>query len=1083
MKKRLAIFLASMLFVGVQLLQAQTVRITGTVTSSEDGMPLPGVSVIVSGTTVGSATDLNGKFELNVPDGAQSLSFSFIGYISQDVAISGRSIVDVILAPETKQIEEVIVVAYGTAKKESLTGAISSVSAKALEKRPVSSVTSALEGMATGVQVNSSYGEPGSNPTLRIRGFTSIKGSNDPLYVIDGVPYGGNISDLNPQDIESISVLKDAASTALYGSRASNGVVIITTKKGKSEKASFSISTNQGFFSRGVKEYERLDPKDYMEVMWKGYRNSLMTSQPATYPDEATANPVATANLVPTYLKYNIFNQPDNALFDANGKMVAGATVRSGYDDLDWYDYIQRVGYRQEYNVNGDAASDKNSYFFSLGYLDEKGYLNSSDFKRLTGRANVTITPRKWLKSGFNISGSHQISNNSSGSASSTNAFINPFNYARNVAPIYPVYLHDMATGEYLLDADGKKQYDTGNLYARPQNLSRHIVWETELNMDRTFRNTLQSGAFMDVTFLKDFRFSVKGDINLRNSETQGYDNAIIGDGAGNKGRASRDLYRYKNYTFQQQLFWNKQFGVHNVDAFVGHENYSWNRSYMSGYKTTENFPGETDLINFSQTTDLSGYQDDYRTESYLSRARYNYDTKYFFEVSFRRDGSSRFHPDNRWGNFWSTGASWVITKESFMKPFANYINNLKLRASYGEVGNDNVNSYYPYMSLYYLDQNGNLGALYKSQNQSDKLIWETSSSVGVALEGRIFDRANFSLEYYDKRSQNLLFDVNLPLSAGGTSTSTAEATVTKNIGVMANSGIEFSFDVDVLRTSDFRWNFGLNATTLKNKIVKLPAENRKDGIVDGTKKYYEGHGIYDFWMYQFVGVDQMTGNSLYLPDLDKYYITTPETGKTQIPAQYVVQIDNKYYTTYTSYGKKDWSGSAIPDVFGSISNTFSYKNFDLSILITYSLGGKTLDYNYQSLMSVGATPHALHKDLLNAWDGVPNGMTVDSKNRIDEDGIPVIDWTRSTYNDATSNRFLVDASYLVIKNINLSYSFPKKLVNRFDISNLSVNASVENLATFTKLTGMNPQQSFSGLNQNVFVPARVFTFGVNLKF
>ncbi|MDX9854098.1 MAG: TonB-dependent receptor [Tenuifilaceae bacterium] len=1055
-------------------------KISGKVTSASDGMGIPGVSVIIKGTTTGTSTDLDGNYTISVPNSTDILQFTFVGMKSVE-AIANQSIINVVMQQNDQELEEVVVVAYGVAKKESLTGAVSAVNAQAIEKRPVSSVTSALEGTVAGVQINNTYGEPGASPSIRIRGFTSVNGTNDPLYVIDGVPFGGNISDLNPQDIESISLLKDAASSALYGNRASNGVVLITTKKGKSESGSISFSASQGFYTRGIDEYERLGTDDYMEVMWKAYRNQIFSSTQNITIEEANAT--ATANLIGTHLKYNLYNQPDNALFDANGKLIPEAKLYSGYNDLDWYKFIERVGHRQEYNVNADAASSKGSYFFSLGYLDEKGYLESSDYKRLTGRANVSITPRKWLKAGVAIAGSHQMSNNSSGSATSSGSFINPFNYARNMAPIYPVYLHDMATGELILDALGKKQYDRGGDYARPQNLDRHIVWETELNKDKTIRNTLQASPYIDFTFLKDFKFSIKGDINLRNNENMTYNNAIIGDGAGNNGRAKRDIDRYKNFTFQQQLSWSKQFDLHNVDLFFGHENYSWNYSNLYGYKTNEIYPDLMILNNFTQITSLDGYEDNYTLDSYLSRARYNYNNKYFAEASFRRDGSSRFHPNHRWGNFWSLGGSWIISKESFFAGLEDKINTLKLRASYGEVGNDSSVDYYAFMNLYAMNQNGNLGAAYKSQYEAFDIKWETSSSFGVALEGRFLDRINASVEYFDKRSQNLLFDVFLPLSAGANSTSSAEATVTKNLGTVSNTGIELIADVDLVRTDNFRWNIGVNATTLKNKLVTLPKENRAEGIVSGTKRYLEGHSIYDFWLYQYVGVDQMTGNALYLPDLDQFYIDTPEDGKTPIPSQYVVQINGKNYTTFTTYGKKDWSGSVIPDLFGSISNSFSYKGFDLSILLTYSLGGKTLDYSYQSLMTVSATPHALHKDVLNAWDGIPEGMTEESKNRIDKNGTPGLDFDKSSYNDALSTRFLVNSSYLVIKNVSLSYMLPKNLTSKFDASNLTLNASVENLATFTKLKGMNPQQSFSGLNQNAFVTARVFSLGLNLRF
>jgi len=1057
-------------------------RISGKVVAAGDGSPLIGVTVIISGTKYATITDGNGEYSLEVGPEAKSLEFRYVGFLTKTLDISASSVINVSLAQSDQSLNEVVVVAYGTAKRESLTGAVSAISDKDIQKRPLSSVVGALEGAAPGIQVSNTYGEPGANPTIRIRGFTSVNGSNAPLYVLDGVQFGGNISDLNPADIESISVLKDAASAALYGNRASNGVIIITTKRGRRNRMSMNVSVNQGLYTRGIREYDRLGPDDWMETMWTGYRNYLMTSQPDNYPSRELANAEASRSLVSDYVIYNLYNKPGDALFDANGKLVADAQIRDSYKgDLDWYDPIERVGHRQDYFINGGSRSEKSGFYFSGGYLDEKGYVKRSDFKRFTGRLNADMSPVKWLKAGIQLAGSHQASNNTTGSTDNAASFVNPFMYARQIAPVYPVHLHDMATGEYVLDANGNKQYDDGTLYSRPQYSGRHVIWENGLDMDRTYRNTINGQAFMDISFLKDFKFTLRGDLNVRNSENQTYNNAIIGDGAGNKGRAERNIYRYKNYTFQQQLNWTRSFHAHTIDVLVGHENYSYNENYLNGYKTLETFAGMPELVNFTEITRLSDYQHNYKTESYLSRVRYSYDEKYFADASFRTDGSSRFYRDNRWGNFWSVGGSWLISRENFMQPIAHAVNDLKLRASYGEVGNDQSVDYYAYMALYTLGQNANMGALYKIQNDAKDLIWETAASFGVALEGRLFDRVNFGVEYFDKRSKDLLFDVNMPLSSGGTSVSEAESTIAKNIGSVSNKGIEVMVDVDVLKRKNLTWNIGVNATVLKNKILKLPEENRENGIISGTKRYLEGHGVYDFWLHQYVGVDQMTGNALYLPDTETYDLNGSAPGKDPIPEQYLVQIGKDYYTTYTTYAKRDWSGSALPDVYGAISSTLTWKNLSLSTVLTYSLGGKVLDYSYQSLMSMSGNPSALHKDLLKAWKDVPAGMTEGAANRIDPDGVPVVDFARSQFTNATSSRFLQDASYFVIKNIALGYKVPQTWIDRLGLNSATINLAVENLATFTSLRGMNPQQSFNGLNNNAFVTARVFSAGVNI--
>ncbi len=1075
--------LIALLFSGAGL-SAQSVQVTGTVTDQTDGTTLPGVTVMVQGTTTGAVTGMDGEYSLTVPSADAVLVFSFVGMQTLEVDVEGRSVINVMMSPAVFGLEEVLVVAYGTASRQSITGGVSVVEASDIERRPLTSVTSALEGLSAGVQVNNTYGEPGSSPAIRIRGFTSISGSNSPLYVIDGVPFGGNISDLNPADIESITVLKDAASAALYGNRASNGVILITTRRGTSDRLSFRVTSNQGVYNRGIPEYEKLEANDFMEVMWLGYRNALMTNIPTLTMEEANAR--ASRDLVPTILGYNPFNTPTEELFTPTGELEPWVAVHSGYTDLDWFEPFERLGYRQDYNMSADAVTDKASIFFSGGYLDEKGYVRSSDFRRFTARTNISVTPNDWIKAGITVVGSHQEYNNTDGSGT---AIRNPWLTARGMAPIYPIYLHDPETGDFLLDGQGNKIFDTG-ISGRQQHVGRNVVWEWEMDRDQTFRNTLQGIAFADISFLRDFTFSIKGDLNVRSSENRTFRNPLVGDGQGNNGRASRSFNRYNNHTFQQLLKWEKRFDKHRVDVLAGHESYSWNRAYHTMRKDNQTIPGNLEYANFTEMSTLGGYSQDYHTESYLSRIRYNFDRKYYVDGSFRRDGTSRFHRDYRWGNFWSLGASWVISREDFMSSLTQ-VNNLRLRASYGEVGNDNVGSYYAYMGLYFLTQNANRGAAYLTQLESQDLQWETSGSFGTALEGRLFDRMNFTLEYFDKRSKNLLFDVNNPLSAGGTTTGSAVSVITKNIGSIANRGVEFTTDIDILRTSDMRLNLGFNLTHYQNTILSLPEENREHGIISGSKRYLEGHGIYDFWLYQFAGVDQMTGMALYLIDFDTYHVpeldadgaVIPVEDRTPINTNFLVQIGDEYYVTRINEAKRDWSGSAIPDMFGSFRTSFTYKNFTLSGLFTYSIGGKVLDYSYRRFMGVSESVGALHADLLNAWNGVPEGMTENSPDRIKADGIPRIDYATNSYTNVTSTQFLKDASYLVIKNLALSYNLPRNLLRHANVHGASVSVSVDNLATFTSLQGMNPQQGFAGLNNNQFVTARVLSLGVNLRF
>lgn len=1087
MERKLSVMLIAvfcLLFGGKALAQS---TVSGTVFSSEDDSPIIGASIKIQGTKMGAATDIDGKFRLeNVKKGA-TLVVTYIGM--QTKTVKAGENMKIYMTSDSKSLDEVVVqVAYGAAKKSTLTGAVTQVDSKQIEVRPVSSVTSALEGTTSGVQINSTYGQPGEEPSIRIRGFGTVNGSATPLYVLDGVPFGGNISDLNSNDIESITVLKDAASCALYGNRASNGVILITTKRGKGEKMAFNLKVNQGTYSRGIKEYKVLNAKEFMETSWLNLRNSRISAGD----DQATANAYASKNLINDELYLNIYNKADDQLFDANGKLVSDAQILDGYaDDLDWYDNAIRDGYRQEYNFSGSQAFAKSDYYFSVGYLNEKGYVTNSDFDRLTGRAAMNFRPKKWFNTGFTISGSHQKTNftNGNSSASYTNAFM----FCRDIAPIYPVHLHNV-DGSYQLDSFGNKQYDSGSytdengnpVLTRNQYQDRHVIWENELNENKSFRNTIQSSAYMDLKFLNDFTFTVKGELNVRNNENRTYNSALIGDGKGNNGRTSRTIYRYKNYTFQQQLNWNHTFGNHTVGVLLGHENYSYFYDYTYIYKTNQTFAGQDNLDNFTNLTNGSGYSNRYRTESYLGRVRYDYQEKYNVEASFRRDGSSRFAKESRWGNFGSIGASWVVTKEDFMKPIT-WVNNLKLRADYGLVGNDAGAGYYSYMALYDSKQNHNTGAYYLSQLANTKLKWETGASFGIGVDARLFNRWNISAEYFDKRNKDLLFNVYLPLSAGATSSSSAEATITENMGTISNRGFEINTDVDIFKNKDWTVNLSANASFIKNKIVELP-EQDKDGIISGIYKIAEGKSRYEFFTYTYVGVDQMTGNSLYKANLENYHVTTAD-GQTVGNAdgndisKYVTQIGNEYYVNNTSYALKEYHGSAIPKVYGSFAPSVRYKDLSLSLMFTYSIGGKVYDAVYSSLMSTGTTPSNYHKDILKSWSEIPSGMTEDSQDRIWYGGIPQINSSMTSTNNATSSRWLTDASYLVLKNINMSYSLPKAWVNALTLESIRLNLSCENAFTCTKRRGMNPQQSFNGYQYNYLVTPRVFTIGVDVKF
>ncbi len=985
---------------------------------------------------------------------------------TQEVAI--KPIVNVVLHSDAELLDEVVVVAYGTAKKESLTGSISVVDNKKLEKRITTSVTGALEGAAPGVQVNNTYGEPGSAPSIRIRGFgTMVKGASEPLYVVDGVPFNGNMAELNSNDIESISILKDAASAALYGNKAANGVVLITTKSGRNAgKPSVTLQINQGVYNRGIPEYDRLGADSWMEASWMAKKNSMISNVGMS---EAEAAAYATSHLISESIGRNIYNAPDDKLFDENGKLIASRIA--GYDDFDWFDALERNGHRQEYNLSAASSGEKYNVYSSVGYLNEKGYVVATGYERFSGRVNSTFTPNKWFKAGVNLNGSwtkRDYNSNASG-----NAYSNPFYTARYMAPVYPVYMHN-EDGTYQLDQNGEKIFDTTSPYLS----NRNIAYEMRQNMEQSVRNVLGTQAFATFTLPYGLSFTVKGDLNNSTSNNKKYDNPEIGDGATNGGRLTSYAYQYRSMTMQEILNWNYQFKkVHNVEAMVAHENYSYERKYTAGMNTGMAVDGNITMGNFLTNSYFAGSDDEDKTESYLARLKYNYDDRYYLEGSFRRDGSSRFHKNNRWGNFYSAGASWNMKREEFLTD-VDWVNTMKFRASYGEVGNNMGVSYYAYMALYTIDKNGGNPALIKQSLSAPDIKWETTQTIDVALEGRLFDRLNFQIGYFDKRSKDLLFEVRLPLSAGSYpwNESIMNQTQYKNIGTVSNRGFELSLNADAIKGKDWNWNVGVDATFLKNKIIKLP--DGKDILKGSMQNYSEGHSIYEFYTYHFEGVDQMTGNALYTLD--------PEKTEAAKEANALVNINGTDYTTATSYGKRDWASSALPTVYGSINSSLSWKNWSLGLLFTYSLGGKVFDGSYMSLMNVsesGAKGSSYHKDILNSWNSIPEGMTETSANRIDPNGTPRADFYKSSDLNALSDRWLTNASYLIFKNLNLSYNLPQRWMKNIGLEGLSLNFGVENLFTLTSRKGLNPQFSFDGQYDDTYVTARVFNFGLNMKF
>lgn len=1049
MKKTLLVSIFLWLTALVPLL-AQDRAISGKVTT-EDGSTLPGVNIAIKGTTKGTTTDADGGFKLSVaPSGV--LVVSSVGYTTQEVRVGNRSVVNISLQSNTSQLDEVIVTTFGTAKKASFTGSSASIGAEKLGVRPITNIGQALEGIAAGVTTTSTGGQPGSSPAVRIRGFGSISSSNDPLYVVDGVPYSASIANLNNDDIQSITVLKDAASTALYGARAANGVVMITTKKGLNGKNSINIKYTKGFNSRALPEYDRVGPADYYPLMWEANRNNLAyrAANPVAI---ATANSTASAGLGAILgTGYNVYNVPFAQLVGTDGKLNPSAQMIYSPDDLNWEKAVMRQGIRDEVNANFSGSNGKTDYFLSVSYLNDKGYQIKSDYDRFTARLNVNSQMNSWFKVGANMNTTVTTSNQST--ADGGTSFVNPFFFTRGMAPIYPIHAYDPKNpGSFLMNEDGRRLYDYGNLSAlglsnRPQYGGRHVIAETELNENFFRRNLLGGRTYAEVTFLKDFKFTSNVGVDITNANSIVFGNPEIGDGAP-AGRASNSFENITNYNLSQLLTYNHTFGKHNVDALVGHENYNLASNSLDGSRSQQILDGNYELINFTTTTNLTSQYDMRRVEGYFSRLNYDYDSKYFVSFSARRDGSSKFYQDKRWGTFYSASAAWRLDQEDFIKQFS-FIDNLKLRSSWGQTGNDGGISNYAWQPLYALGwNNATEPGILQSSLGSKSLEWETNTAFDVAVEFGLFkNRLSGTIEYFNRQSTNLIFAVPLPLSVG-------IGTETRNIGSMYNKGIELQLGYDVIRSKDFNWHIDLNATRLENKITKMPSESKE--IIDGTKKLKEGSSLYDYWLREYKGVNPETGAAEY-------------RAISYVPSSSRITASGDTLTNNISNARFGYNGSSIPDLTGSVNTSISYKGFSLTALMVYQVGGKIYDGAYASLMGSGYHS-AKHVDLLKRWVN-PGDIT----------DVPRMDNGRTADFNAVSDRWLIDGSFMNIRTVTLAYRLPKSVLNKFKIDNANVYMSGENFFMLSRRSGMNVQQNFGGTTSNVYSPAKSLVLGLSFS-
>ena len=842
--KLLKLILPGLLMMAATLAQAQNITVTGVVKDSSNGEPVPFAAIQLEGTMVGGQTDLDGIYSMEVPaDGV--LIFSSIGYTETRVPVAGKAQHDVLLSPDTQMIEETIVVAFGTATKESFTGSAAVVKSDDIAKVQSSDVTRALEGVVAGVQMTTSSGSLGSGPSIRIRGTSSISAGNAPLYIVDGVPYSGDMNNLNTADIESMTVLKDAASNALYGARGANGVIMITTKKAKKGEATVTLDAKWGLNTKALQSYEYIkDPKLYYEAHYNALYNYYRLEQGMS---ETDANLKAAANVAGSSdvggLGYLTYTVPEGQnLIGTNGKFNPNATFgrkvfyKGQYYWLqpdDWMAESYKNSLRQEYNVSAAGSVGGAQILGSFGYLNNNGLIQGEDMTRYTARVRMDYQIKDYLKIGMNAAYSNFDWNNGNGSGTG-----NVFSFATNVAPVYPVYLRD-GNGNIMYDDMGYKRYDYGNGsnagYVRPYAANSNALQELWLNVGNSEGNAINGTAYVEIDFLKDFKFTLNAGVGVDETRSTSIQNMYYGQFATNGGIINKSHGRQFYVNLQQLLNWNKTFGEgHNVSALLGHETYN-SSSYSVGASKSNMFSMNTTELNGAVIDGQSANSgmSSYNNEGFFARAQYDYLNKIFFSASYRLDASSRFHPDHRWGSFWSVGGGWLIDKEDWF-PRTPWLGMLKLKASIGSQGNDNISDYL-YTDMYSITNSDGEISIKRSSIGNENITWETNTNFNAGVDFDLFrGRVSGSFEYFYRLTSDMLYFVTIPISYGFSG-------YYDNIGDMRNSGIEFAINGNIMSRDNFSWDMYMNFTHYTNKVIMLP-DAHKSRTIDGYEGYASGN-------------------------------------------------------------------------------------------------------------------------------------------------------------------------------------------------------------------------------------------------
>ena len=1055
----------------------QNITVSGVVKDSSTGEGVPFAAIQVKGTMIGEMSDADGNYSISAPvDGI--LVFSSVGYLTTEVAVAGKAKHDVMLAPDTQALEETIVVAFGTATKESFTGSATVVKSDNIAKVQSSDATRALEGVVAGVQMTTVSGTLGTKPSIQIRGVGSINAGNAPLYVIDGIPYGSDfdMNNLNSADIESMTVLKDAASNALYGARGANGVIIVTTKKAKHGDAVVNLDAKWGFNTKALRTYDNVtDPGQYYEMYYSALRTANLRAGMSDFDAHTAANKTMFSSINDGGLGYLVYTYPDvQSFIGKNGKLNPNATLGryveyngKGYWLLpdNWLEAAYRNSLRQEYNVSVSGTTGKSSILASFGYLKNQGIIYNSDMTRFTGRLRADYQAKEWMKIGANVSFADFRINNGNSSEGSSGSTTNIFEVANDIAPIYPLFVRD-GLGNIMTDKYGYQVYDYGKGenggVSRPYMANYNAVQSSLLDKNHSMSNAFNGTAFAEIKFLKDFTFTFNAGVGLDETRSTSIFNMFYGQYAAMGGMVNKGHNKSYSVNFQQLLNWSRTFnGNHNLNILLGHENYSNYQYGVSGSKS-QMFDPENDELDGAivDSQNASSSSTEYMNEGFFIRSQYDWANRIFVSASFRRDGSTRFHKDYRWGNFWSLGGGWLINHENWF-PALPWVGMLKYKMSVGSQGNDSIGSN-RYVDIYQLKNQDGYPSLSLSSIGNKDITWETRMNFNTGFDFELFrNRITGSLEFFYNSTTDMLSWFRTPVSAAdGVSNGYWD-----NVGDMINTGIEFSTNISLVRTQETTWDVYFNLTHYRNEVTMLH-EDTMGAVVDDYKGYemgnrYVGVGLpfKTFYLKQYAGPDPDTGDATW------YKNVKDEAGNI------VGKTPTKEYSDADLY----LCGDPYPLFYGGFGTSLNYRGFDLAMSFTYSVGGLAYDSGYAKFMSspsANSTGTNFHKDLLNAW--TPENKDTD---------IPAF-YYNDVYGAYTSDRFLTDASYLNFQNAQIGYTLPKVYMQKARINKVRVYVACDNIYYISMRKGLDPRQSHDGSTSNIYSsPVRTTSIGFNVTF